>query len=186
MWWSGWHSGNAVDWCSRGARFESGPEHLLSWIRSSSFSLVPPGNFRDSTSVKPRPLHSISFPIHHLSVILSWFGRMTIDGVWNGYWIYWPLYIPLVLTRNYSVTANLHTLQIIRAPVKPFPACYFLTSRSLATASNSGDSSASRPQVLLAQPSVQNSSQLNYSAISSRPPLQSSTALPTLNSLAII
>jgi hypothetical protein len=51
-------------------------------------------------------------------------------------------------TSNYSATADLHILQFITAPVKPSPACCVLTSRSLATASNSGDSSASRPYVL--------------------------------------
>jgi hypothetical protein len=53
--------------------------------------------------------------------------------------------------------ADFHTSHIITAPVKPFPACCVLTSRSLAAASNSGDSSTSRPQVLLSQPPVQNS-----------------------------
>jgi hypothetical protein len=52
-----------------------------------------------------------------------------------------------------------------------------LTSRSLTTASKSGDSAASRAQVLLSQPPVQNSCQLDYSAISTQPPLQSSTEL---------
>jgi hypothetical protein len=49
--------------------------------------------------------------------------------------------------NNYSATADLHTLQFTAAPAKPFPACCVLTSRSLTTASNSGDSSASRAQV---------------------------------------
>jgi hypothetical protein len=51
-------------------------------------------------------------------------------------------------TSNYSATANLHNSQITTAPAKPFPACCVFTSSSLATASNSGDSSASRSQVL--------------------------------------
>jgi hypothetical protein len=57
---------------------------------------------------------------------------------------------------NYSATANLHTSQITRATAKHFPACCVLTSRSLATASNSGDSSASRAQVLPSPTLVQN------------------------------
>jgi hypothetical protein len=48
------------------------------------------------------------------------------------------------VTSNYSAIANLHTLQITIAPAKPFPACCVLTSRSLAMASKSGVSSASR------------------------------------------
>jgi hypothetical protein len=62
------------------------------------------------------------------------------------------LYTPLGTTSNYSATADLHTLHITTAPAKPFPACCALTSRSLATASNSGDSSASSAQILLSQP----------------------------------
>jgi hypothetical protein len=60
-------------------------------------------------------------------------------------------------TGNYNAIPNFHTLQITAAPTKPFPACSVLTSRSLETASNSGDSSASRAQVLMSQPPVQNS-----------------------------
>jgi hypothetical protein len=49
----------------------------------------------------------------------------------------------LLATINYSATANLHYSQITTALAKPFPASYVF-SRSLATASNSGDSSAPR------------------------------------------
>jgi hypothetical protein len=59
-------------------------------------------------------------------------------------------------TSNCSATANLHNSQITTAPAKPFPACYVFTGHSLAMASNSGDSSASRAQVLSSQPSMQN------------------------------
>jgi hypothetical protein len=62
-------------------------------------------------------------------------------------------------TSNYGATANLHNSQITRAPAKPFSVCCVFTVRSLATASNSRDSSASRAQVLLSQPPVQNSHQ---------------------------
>jgi hypothetical protein len=70
-------------------------------------------------------------------------------------------------TSIYSATDDLHTLKTTTALAKPFSA-YVLTSRSLATTSNSGDSPDSRAQVLLSQPPVQNScqySQLNYSAL---------------------
>jgi hypothetical protein len=46
------------------------------------------------------------------------------------------------ITSNYSAFANLHTLQITTAPAKFSPACCVLISRSLITASNSGNSSA--------------------------------------------
>jgi hypothetical protein len=45
---------------------------------------------------------------------------------------------------------------ITTAPAKPFPACCVFTSRSLATASISGNTSASRAQVLFSQTPVQN------------------------------
>jgi hypothetical protein len=70
------------------------------------------------------------------------------------------LLTPLTTTSNYNATADLHTLQITTAPAKPFPAFCALTSRSLATTSNSGDSSASRVQNPLSQQSVQDSCQL--------------------------
>jgi hypothetical protein len=54
------------------------------------------------------------------------------------------LYTPLGTTSNYSAIANLHNLQITTAPLKLFPACCVFNSLSLATASNSGDSSVSR------------------------------------------
>jgi hypothetical protein len=46
-------------------------------------------------------------------------------------------------------------------PISLFVACCVFIGRSLATASNSGDSSASRARVLSSQPPVQNST-LNY------------------------
>jgi hypothetical protein len=70
------------------------------------------------------------------------------------------LYTPLGTKSIYNAIANLRTLQIATAPAKSFPACYVLTSRSLATASNSGDSSASRAQVILSQLPMQNSCQI--------------------------
>jgi hypothetical protein len=57
------------------------------------------------------------------------------------------LYTPLGTTGNYSAIANLHNSQFTTAPAKSLPACCVLTNRSLATVSNSGDSSAARVQV---------------------------------------
>jgi hypothetical protein len=53
------------------------------------------------------------------------------------------LYIQLGTTGYYSAIADLHTSQITTAHAKFSPACCVFTSRSLLTASNSGDSSAS-------------------------------------------
>jgi hypothetical protein len=72
-----------------------------------------------------------------------------IDGGWIGEWIYGPL-------TSILHDSNLHNSPITTAPAKPFPACCVFTSRSLATASNSVDSSASRAQVLSSRSPVQN------------------------------
>jgi hypothetical protein len=74
----------------------------------------------------------------HDAKILSRVG-VTIDVVWICEWMYWPL-IHTTRKYNYSATANLHNSQMIRAHAKRFPACCVFTSRSLATASNSGHS----------------------------------------------
>jgi hypothetical protein len=66
-------------------------------------------------------------------------------------------YTPLGTTSNYSSTANRHNSQITTVPAKPFPACCVFISRSLALASNSGDSSALRAQLPSSQILVQNS-----------------------------
>jgi hypothetical protein len=80
---------------------------------------------------------------------------VTIDGygMLNGFIDL--LYTPLGTTSNYNAIANLYNSQITRAPAKPFSASCFFVGCSLATASNSGHSSASRAQVLLSQPSLQ-------------------------------
>jgi hypothetical protein len=64
---------------------------------------------------------------------------VTIDGLCIGEWIYIPLT---------SIHTLIHTSQITTAPAKLFPVCCVFTSRSLAVASNSGDSSALCAQVL--------------------------------------
>jgi hypothetical protein len=72
------------------------------------------------------------------------------------------LYTPFGTSSNYSATANLHNPQITTASANPFPACCVVIIRSLATASNSRDSSASRAQVFSSQTPVKNSlSRLN-------------------------
>jgi hypothetical protein len=65
------------------------------------------------------------------------------------------LYTHLGTTSNYSAIANLHNSQITTVLAKSFPACSVFTSRSLVTASNSGDSSALHAQALSSQPPVQ-------------------------------
>jgi hypothetical protein len=76
-----------------------------------------------------------------------------------GYWIYWPftrIHSRLVSASNYSEIAILHNSQFTTAPAKLFSTCCVFTSLSLATASNSGGSSASRAQVHSSQSNVQN------------------------------
>jgi hypothetical protein len=71
---------------------------------------------------------------------------VTIDGVCIGEWIYWPL---IHSTRNYKQsTANLRNLQITAVNTKSSLACSVFTNRSLATASNNGDSWTSRLHVV--------------------------------------
>jgi hypothetical protein len=73
--------------------------------------------------------------------------RVTTDGVWIGYCIYWPL---VCTTRNYILQiTDTHILvsSVYYSFHLPFPRNGF----------TDGDSSASSAQVLLSQPPVQNS-----------------------------
>jgi hypothetical protein len=76
--------------------------------------------------------------------------------------IYWPLTHTTRTANNYSVTSNLHTLQITAANTKFSPACSVFTSRSLVTASDIGDSSASRAHVVTVR-RISRNSQLSQS-----------------------
>jgi hypothetical protein len=89
-----------------------------------------------------------------LDIVTIW--RVTVDGVWIGEWIDY-LYTRLGTTSCYSGTASLHSIHITTVSAKYFPACCVFTSRPLATASNSGDSSVSRAQVLYSRTPVQSS-----------------------------
>jgi hypothetical protein len=86
---------------------------------------------------------------------------VTIDRVWIGEWIYCLL---IHTTRNYKHLTTFSLISTIdkspQHPLNLFPTSCLFINRSLATASNSGDSSASLAQVLLLQPPVQNSCQL--------------------------
>jgi hypothetical protein len=82
------------------------------------------------------------------------------------------------------ITAPLLISTIHRLPLHPlslFLPLWNFNNRSLATASNNGDSSVSRAHVVTVRRICRNwaliDCQLNYSAISSQPPLQSSTQL---------
>jgi hypothetical protein len=71
----------------------------------------------------------------------------------------WWMDLLTTYTHDWELHANTVpplSSTIYKSPTKPFPACCVFTSRSLATASNSGGSLASRAQVLSSQPSVQN------------------------------
>jgi hypothetical protein len=82
-------------------------------------------------------------------LISSRFRGVTIDGFVLAYGFIGHLNTPPGTKSNYSAIADLNPLKITTAHVKNFPACCVFTSRSLATVSNSGNSSASRLQVLL-------------------------------------
>jgi hypothetical protein len=68
----------------------------------------------------------------------------------------WWMDLLTTYTHDSELQAVTAPPPITTAPAKPFPACCVFTSRSLATASDSGDASASRPQVLSSQTAVQN------------------------------
>jgi hypothetical protein len=92
------------------------------------------------------------------------------DCRWGMDWIL-DLLAQLRITSNHSAIADFHTSRITTAPAKPFLACCVFTSCSLELDPN---------RVLWSRPySLAKVSQLhchvNYSAISSQPPLQSST-----------
>jgi hypothetical protein len=82
---------------------------------------------------------------------------ITIDGVWLGYCMYWTL---IHTTRNYKqFTAPPLISTIHKSPqhtLSLFSSFCVFISRSLATAYNSGDSSASRARILSSQTPVQN------------------------------
>jgi hypothetical protein len=77
----------------------------------------------------------------------------------------------------YSAIANHHTSQITTAPAKPFPALATALTVAILQIPALRSSRHSRPCRTLAN------CQLNHSAISSQPPLQSSTELDCPNSL---
>jgi hypothetical protein len=114
----------------------------------------------------------IRFPVFHIRpgsrignhwswfIILSCSMCVTIDGVWIGEWIYWPL---IHTTQNYTQLQRHHWSPQITIPLaRPFPACCVLSSHSLAMASNSGNSLGSCAQVLSSQPPIQNSTELTW------------------------
>jgi hypothetical protein len=70
-------------------------------------------------------------------------------------------YTSLRTTSNTALSLISTLYKSPQTPTKSFPACCLLTSRSLATASNNGNSSTSRAQVLLSQSPVHNSCQLS-------------------------
>jgi hypothetical protein len=65
----------------------------------------------------------------------------------NGFTDHLHGYKALGTTSNYSATANIYTLQITAENTTSSPACRVFDSRFIATASNSGNSSASCVQV---------------------------------------
>jgi hypothetical protein len=95
----------------------------------------------------------------------------------------WTHHSELQLITAPSLISTLSKSQ--QNPLSLFPACYIFNSRPLTTATNSGDPSPSYTHVVALRRIFHNwnlvNCQPNYSAISSQPPLQSSTQVPTLN-----
>jgi hypothetical protein len=74
----------------------------------------------------------------------SWFDLLTSYTAWFG------------ITSNYSATINLQDSQITTVPAKPVSACCVFARRYLATASNSGGSSASSAHVVPSPTPIRN------------------------------
>jgi hypothetical protein len=69
VYWTGWHSDNAIGLYMGGAKFQSCIRHRLSWPRLWFPSLFP-GKCWDSAFIMPQTFPSRSFLSHHLSIIL--------------------------------------------------------------------------------------------------------------------
>jgi hypothetical protein len=101
-------------------------------------------------------LLSVIYSVLFVSLLLDLYILYILSRVWE--WLQMRcgldigfinnLYTQLGIRSNYSATADLHNSQIGTAPAKSFPAYCVFTSHTLATASNSGDSSVSHAQVL--------------------------------------
>jgi hypothetical protein len=79
---------------------------------------------------------------------------VTINGVWIGEWIYWPLMPHRLEIEVITAPTLISTIHKSKQHPLRLRGCGDFTSRSLATASNSIDYSASRPQVLPSPTSV--------------------------------
>jgi hypothetical protein len=111
-----------------------------------------------------------------------------IDGVKIGEWI-WDTYIHHLELQVITALSLSSTLcRSLQHPLSLSEACCVFTSRSLVTASNNGDCSASRAHIVTVRRISRSwtpvNCKLNCYAISSQPPLQRSTQLPTLNWLS--
>jgi hypothetical protein len=128
----------------------------FSSTRPSSLFAIPTSaiiaTFRNLSGDVP-PTRLLQTPVSLTSNFLCILSRVgvTIDGVWIGEWIHWPL---IHTTRKYCWSP--HNSQITTAPSKSLPACCVFTSHSRATVSNTGNSSAPRTQVLPLKPPALN------------------------------
>jgi hypothetical protein len=90
------------------------------------------------------------------------------------------LYTQWATTSNYSITANLHILQITTASAKRFPACYVFTSHSLAVASDWRFFSFTWPGPLFTASRVELPNSLAYNILAQttqKPPFSTVTLL---------
>jgi hypothetical protein len=104
-----------------------------------------------------------------------------MDGVCIGYWIYWHScthHSKLQVITALSLISTIHSSP--QYTLSPFPACCVFTRCSLATAPNSGDSSASSPYAISSLTLVQNCLPTIYSG-TLNPILCCNCQLPTIS-----
>jgi hypothetical protein len=128
--------------------------------------------FITSSSIQVQPSNLYNDIVHTVTCISDFQRGFGFDIGFLDHFNKWPMN-----TLNYSAIADLHTLRITREHTKSFPACSVFTSCFSVMASTNRDSSASTVTPFPAGSRLPTKSELNYSTISSQPPLQNSTKL---------
>jgi hypothetical protein len=167
--------------------------HISKIIIDNSFPIyfhlyVPNGWFPIKICICLLFPHPIYIPHHRNPLTLPTHCHDLGHGAWIRYWIYWRTsthHLELQVITAPLLISTIH--RSLQHSLSLFPACCVYNSHSLATAFDSGDSSASRFYVVTVRRISRNwtldDCQISYRAISFQSPLQSSTQLPILSSI---